>query len=153
MNLPQTAEELYDYDGDLFEIYDTLFQPLADEFGPLDEDVLSSPMLIFGVSFMMRQEDNLYVTYEPFHLVETKSREGLRFALFVAGDATPGHTLTEFLTELADWVLDNEIGDGDQIDLADFETEELPGRTAKIALFSKKPGGYGLYRVSFEPTA
>ena len=50
-----------DDDEDMFEIYDELFRPLEEKYGPLDDQVLSSPMLMFGVSVAMRAEDGLYV--------------------------------------------------------------------------------------------
>ncbi|MBD3679252.1 MAG: hypothetical protein HUJ27_12755 [Rhodobacteraceae bacterium] len=136
------------WDGDYFEIYDDLFAPLEARFGPLDDIVLSSPMMMFGMSFMMREQDGLYVTYEPYHLVETKSREGLRFALFAASDHHQD-VMTAFLEELARWVLQNEIGEGDEINLANFETEGLPWKTARVSLFSRAPDGYGLYEITF----
>jgi hypothetical protein len=108
-------------DSDPFEIYGELYAPLEKRFGLLDEDVLSSPMMMSGMSFCMRRQEGLYVMYEPCHLIETKSREGLKFAIFLRTDL-PEAVATDFLTELADWVLENEIGHGDRIDLTDFET-------------------------------
>ncbi len=135
-------------DQDPFEIYDDLFSPLEEKFGALDDDVLSSPMLMFGMSFCKRQEIGLYVTYEPFHLIETESKEGLKFAVFMAWARTQS-TATDFLTEFADWILENRIGDGDVIDVSGFETKGLPSDSVRISLFSNHPESYGIYEVRF----
>jgi len=147
MEFPGQAEDQFG-DGDPFEIYDDLFAPLEARYGPLDDIILSSPMMMFGMSFAIRQQDGLYITYEPYHLIETKSREGLKFALFTASDH-PQDVVTDFLEELARWVLENEIGDGDEIDLTKFEAEDLPWKAARVSLFSRTPVGYGLYEITF----
>ncbi|MEO0762903.1 MAG: hypothetical protein AAFZ09_14045 [Pseudomonadota bacterium] len=136
-------------DDDPFAIYDDLLAPLVAAHGALDDEVLSSPLMMFGVSFLRRAADGLYVVYEPSHLEETESREGLRFALFVAAKA-PEEALTDLLTAIADYVLDHEIGDGDTLDLAALEIDGLPSTEARFRLFSRAPEGYGLYELRFE---
>jgi hypothetical protein len=144
------ADGFSEDDEDLFAVYDELFAPLEAKFGPLDDEVLSSPMMMFGMSFSMREADGLYVTYEPYHLIETQSREGLKFALFMISPERRD-IVTDLLEAIAQWVLENEIGNGDTIDLSAFEIEDLPAKTAEISLFSQQPEGFGLYEVRFKP--
>ena len=144
----EDPDELQDDDDDMFAVYDELFAPLEAKFGPLDDDVLSSPMMMFGMSFMLREADGLYVTYEPYHLAETQSREGLKFALFMVS-TEPQDVVTDLLEAIAGWVLENEIGSGDTIDLSKFELEGLSSQTAEVTLFSQQPQGFGLYEVRF----
>jgi len=145
----ENADDLSDDDEDLFAVYDQLFAPLEAKFGALDDDILSSPMMMFGMSFSLREADGLYVTYEPYHLIETQSREGLKFALFMV---LPGQQdlATDLLEAMAQWALENQIGNGDTIDLSVFEIEYLPAKTAEISLFSQQPEGFGLYEVRFK---
>ncbi|MEM6490206.1 MAG: hypothetical protein AAF677_18390 [Pseudomonadota bacterium] len=133
---------------DPFDIYDELLAPLVARYGPLDEETLVSPHLIFGVSFKTKAEIGLFVTYEPYHLHDTASREGLRFALFVVADA-PDQALIDMLTALANHVTEQAIGDGDTADLASLGIEGLPSHRVGLHLFSEGPTGYGLFEVRF----
>ncbi|MEM1299085.1 MAG: hypothetical protein AAGH68_07365 [Pseudomonadota bacterium] len=135
-------------EDDLFQIYDELFKPLEEKYGRLDDVVLSSADL-FGMSFVMRKLDGMYVTYSPYHLVETHSREGLKYALFVVSATSPQESLTSLLTGLANWFLENEFGDGDTADISGFEIEGLPSNSVRFKLFSQHPDGHGLYEVQF----
>ncbi|MEM0945392.1 MAG: hypothetical protein AAGI70_15755 [Pseudomonadota bacterium] len=133
---------------DEFAIYDALFEPLVEKYGPLDAQVLSSPMMMFGMSFRTRREVGLYVTYEPDHLAETESKEGLKFALFTVAKAPEG-SLTELLEQLGLWFLDHKVGDGDTADLSAFDLEGLPSAAVAFSLFSQYPEGYGLFELRF----
>ena len=141
------SSALMDSDDDLFAIYDALYAPLVEKYGPLDDTILSSPMMIFGMSFSIREADGLYVMYEPFHLDQTRSREGLKFAVFMVSDA-PREDVTDFLTELADWVLENPVGDGDMIELSEVgDAAGTLAPRAELRLFSRGPEGFGLYEA------